>query len=81
MVGVAYAGYDFAGPTLARGGELTRLNAQNAALNGRLGQAQLELAVERASHAELERQVTELQAEVNDLNQQLEFLTVRSTAR
>ena len=76
-----YAGLYFGAALLAGSSSNAELRAENIELSDRLAQAELELAVERAAHAELERQVTSLQGEVSDLDQQLEFLTARSAAR
>ena len=81
VAAAGFAGLRLATPTLAGQAERVRLQSENAALGSRMATAEQELALERAAHAELERQVTELQSEVNDLNQQLEFLSARSAAR
>lgn len=57
---------------------LAELREDNARVRDELQAARVELDVERATHTELQRHVVELQAQVGDLNQQLEFLSSRT---
>jgi hypothetical protein len=71
----------FAAPVLERDADYARLQTQNDELAGRLEAADQQLKLERAAHGELERQVASLQGELQELNQQLEFLATRSAPR
>jgi hypothetical protein len=54
------------------------LRQQNAALHADLDHARVDLQMERATRAELQRQIQSLGDEVARLNQQLEFVNSRS---
>jgi predicted nucleic acid-binding Zn-ribbon protein len=57
---------------------LVELREEYARAQEELQAARVELDVERATHTELQRHVIELQEQVGDLNQQLEFLSSRT---
>lgn len=60
---------------------LADLSKDNARLQQDLEGVRLDLAMERATRAELERQIQVLNAQVTELTRQLEFVTSRATRR
>lgn len=60
---------------------LVSLRQENARLQSDLDHVQLELRVEQATNAELERRLQALSDRVVELNQQLEFVNTRTSRR
>jgi septal ring factor EnvC (AmiA/AmiB activator) len=58
----------------ARTTPLESLDARNAALQSELARVRTELAMERATRASLDRQVTELNERMTDLRRQVDFV-------
>ncbi len=78
LVIIGTVGTDLARQHLGAPAALAALRDDNARIGDELQAARVELDVERATHRELQRHVAELQAQVGDLNQQLEFLSSRT---
>lgn len=57
------------------------LREHNRQLQGEFERTRLELSVERATRADLERQILELNRRITELNQQLEFLNSRANRK
>ena len=55
------------------------LRTENAGLRSQLERLHMEFEMEKATRAELGRQAGELHAQINDLNNRLEFLAARDT--
>jgi phage shock protein A len=70
-------GYGFAGEFYATARDLVVLRAERKALTAEVERLRTELAVERATRLELERQSAELNAKVAELNGHVEFLRAR----
>jgi len=72
-VGISRIDGPFAAP-----GWLTEFTGQNAALRAEIEKARMELEMERATRAELQRQIDGMGAQITELNHQLEFLNSRN---
>lgn len=72
-LGLVRADKHFAGPRLAA---LTRHNAE---LTAEAERARLDLEMERATRAELQRQIDTLNAQVSELNHQLGFVNSQAS--
>ena len=74
-VGVGVSGADgrFAAPAW-----LAEVTGQNASLRAEIEKARMELEMERATRAELQRQIDGMGAQIAELNHQLEFLNSRN---
>lgn len=78
LVLMGTVGTDLARQHLGSPATLVELRDAYARAQQELQAARVELDVERATHTELQRHVIELQEQVGDLNQQLEFLSSRT---
>jgi phage shock protein A len=73
-------GYGFAGDLYVKARDFAALREERELLAAEIERLQTELAVERATRLELERQTAELNAQVAELNGQLKFLIARKAA-
>ena len=72
--------YGFAGDLYVKARDFAALREERELLAAEIERLQTELAVERATRLELERQTAELNAQVAELNGQLKFLMARKAA-
>ncbi|MBM4197923.1 MAG: hypothetical protein FJ197_12695 [Gammaproteobacteria bacterium] len=77
---IAYAAVELGRPLLAGLVGNARLETERQNLDRQLAEARVELEVERAARTELQRRTAELESQVADLNQQIDFLASRSTS-
>jgi phage shock protein A len=70
-------GYGFAGDLFVKARDLAALREERELLAAEVERLQTELAMERATRLELERQAAELNAQVAELNGQVKFLMAR----
>ena len=63
---------------LAPPARLAEITRQNAALGEALERSRMELKMERATRAELQRQIDGMGQQITELNHQLEFLNSRN---
>jgi phage shock protein A len=73
-------GYGFAGDLFVTARDLVALRKERNFLTADVERLKTELAVERATRLELERQAAELNAQVAELNGQVKFLLARRAA-
>lgn len=73
VVVLAGAGWRYFEQRLAPLARLTQLESENVRLRAEADAARIELEMERATRAELKRQVGELNEQVSQLSNQLEF--------
>ena len=66
---------------LAPPSRLAATERRSAALGDEIERARMELRMERATRAELQRQIDEMGQQITELNHQLEFLSSRNGRR
>ena len=80
MLLLVAGGYGFASDLYANARDLAALREEREFLAAEVGRLQTELAVERATQLELERQAAELNAQVAQLDGHVKFLMARRAA-
>jgi hypothetical protein len=73
------AGHGFLGDLFTKARDLAALRRERESLTASVERLRTELAVERAKRRELERHAIDLNAQVAELNGQVEFLRARKT--
>lgn len=77
LLALAVASQGFLGELFTTAHDRAALRQERGELAARVERLQTELAVERAKRRELERHAADLNAQVAELNGQVEFLKVR----